>query len=153
MKKANYIFCGILTAIAIFFIAIALNYPKAESYGTGVPGPGLWPICISIIILLCAIVLLIKQFKKKNEDEKIDIWNNNTKRVYLCMLILSIYVAVLNYLGFIISTIVMLFIFINWFAKKKWYFTLVISVVVTLSVYYIFKYVLNVSIGFGIFAL
>lgn len=156
MKKANYIFCGIIFAIAIFFIAIALNYPKASAYGTGVPGPGLWPICVSIVMLFCVLLLFIKQIKAKKdkdvEDEKIELWNKNTKRVYICMVILALYVAVLKYLGFIVATIPMLFIFIYWFAKKKWYITLLISVIVTLVVYYVFRYVLNVSIGFGLIA-
>lgn len=152
MKKINFIFAGICGAIGILLIVLAAGYPTAADYGTGVPGPGLWPTVISAVMLAMAALLVMKSIKipaEKNAD--VPLWNEGTKRVYITMGILFAYVAVLEFLGFIIATTVMEAIFIQWFTKKKPWITVIISLVVTLVIYVVFQYVLNVPVGsFGI---
>ena len=154
MKKINLIFSGICAAIGIFLIVLAAGYPTAADYGTGVPGPGLWPIVISAVMLAMAALLVMKSVKmpaEKNVD--VPMWNEGTKRVYITMGILFAYTLVLEFLGFIIATTIMEAIFIQWFAKKKPIITVLISVVVTLVIYCVFQFVLNVPVGsFGILA-
>ena len=154
MKKINLIFSGVCAAIGIFLIVLAAGYPTAADYGTGVPGPGLWPIVISAFMLALAALLVMKTIKmpaEKNVD--VPMWNEGTKRVYITMGILFAYTLVLEFLGFIIATTIMEAIFIQWFAKKKPIITVLISVVVTLVIYCVFQFVLNVPVGsFGILA-
>ena len=154
MKKINLIFSGICAAIGIFLIVLAAGYPTAADYGTGVPGPGLWPIVISAFMLALAALLVLKSIKmpaEKNVD--VPMWNEGTKRVYITMGILFAYTLVLKFLGFIIATTIMEAVFIHWFAKKKPWVTAVISLVVTLVIYVVFQYLLNVPVGsFGILA-
>lgn len=152
MKKMNLIFAGICAAIGILLIVLASGYPTAAQYGTGVPGPGLWPIVISAFMIAMAALLAIKSLKMKaEEDTAVPMWNDGTKRVYITMGILFAYVAVLEFLGFIIATTVMEAIFIQWFAKKKPWITAIIAVAVTLVIYVVFQYVLNVPVGsFGL---
>ena len=154
MKKMNLIFSGICAAIGVFLIVLAAGYPTAADYGTGVPGPGLWPIVISAVMLAMAALLVMKSVKmpaEKNVD--VPMWNEGTKRVYITMGILFAYTLVLEFLGFIIATTIMEAIFIQWFAKKKPIITVLISVVVTLVIYCVFQFVVNVPVGsFGILA-
>lgn len=152
MKKMNLIFAGICAVLGVLLIVLAAGYPTAADYGTGVPGPGLWPIVISSVMLAMAALLVMKSVKmpaEKNVD--IPLWNEGTKRVYITMGILFAYTLVLEFLGFIIATTVMEAIFIQWFAKKKPWITVIIALVVTLVIYCVFQYVLNVPVGsFGI---
>ena len=154
MKKINLIFSGICAAIGIFLIVLAAGYPTAADYGTGVPGPGLWPIVISAFMLALAALLVMKTIKmpaEKNVD--VPMWNEGTKRVYITMGILFAYTLVLKFLGFIIATTIMEAVFIHWFAKKKPWVTAVIALVVALVIYVVFQYLLNVPVGsFGILA-
>ena len=152
MKKMNLIFAGICAAIGILLIVLASGYPTAAQYGTGVPGPGLWPIVISAFMIAMAALLSIKSLKMKaEEDTAVPMWNDGTKRVYITMGILFAYVAVLEFLGFIIATTVMEAIFIQWFAKKKPWITAILAVVITMVIYVVFQYVLNVPVGsFGL---
>ena len=118
MKKGNLVFSAICIVLAVVVIGTALGYPTAEDYGTGVPGPGLWPIVISTVMLACVAIMIYRAVKMKPEnDTKIEFWNSGTKRVYLTMAILAIYLLILEPVGFIISNTVMQFIFIQWFAK------------------------------------
>jgi len=154
MKKGNYIVSAVCAVLGIAIITIASGYPTAADYGTGVPGPGLWPISISAVMLLCAALLMAQTLKMpEEENEEIELWTPNTRRVYISMLILAIYCIVLQPVGYIISTTVMQFVFIQWFGKKKPYITLLIALVITLVSYFAFKNLLNVPVDFGMFAL
>jgi putative tricarboxylic transport membrane protein len=155
MKKMNLIFSGICAAIGVFLIVLAAGYPTAADYGTGVPGPGLWPIVISAVMLAMAALLVMKSVKmpaEKNVD--VPMWNEGTKRVYITMAILFVYCLALEFLGFLISTVILEFFFIQWFAKKKPWLTAIFAVGITLVIYLVFQYVLNVPVGsFGIFTI
>ena len=116
------------------------------------PGPGLWPMAVAILMLVAAVVLLIKSIRMKpEEDTKIEMWTDGTKRVYISMGILIAYVALLGVLGFIISTAIMLFVFMQWFTKKNPLIIMLISVVCTAVIYAVFRFLLNVPVNFGLF--
>ena len=155
MKKGNLAFAGLCAVLGVVIIAIAMGYPTAADYGTGVPGPGLWPIAISVVLLACAVLLALKSLKMDPEkDTKIELWNEGTKRVYLTIAILFVYCLALEFLGFLIATVVLEFVFIQWFAKKKPWITAIFAVGITMVIYLVFQYVLNVPVGsFGIFTI
>lgn len=152
MKKINMIVSAICMLLGVGIITIAMGYPTAEQYGTGVPGPGLWPIVISIVMMGCALLLAVKSLRMPaEEDVKVELWNENTIRVYIVMGMLFLYAAVLKLLGFLLATAILEFALIQWFAKKKYWVTALISLAITLVIYCAFKFVLNVPIGsFGI---
>ena len=154
MKKMNLIFAAICGVIGVALIALASGYPTAADYGTGVPGPGLWPTVISAVMLAMAVLLVLKSWKMAPEkNTEVSMWNEGTKRVYITMAILFAYVLVLEFLGFIIATTIMEAVFLHWFAKKKPWFTAVLALVITLVIYCVFQFVLNVPVGsFGILA-
>lgn len=155
MKKGNLVLSAVCAVLGVGIIAVALGYPKAADYGTGVPGPGLWPIVISIVLLACTALLLLKTLRMSPEkDTKIELWTTGTRRVYITMGILLVYLIVLPFLGFIISTFVLELIFIQWFAKKNPIITVVIAAAITMVVYCAFRFLLNVPVNtFGIFAI
>ena len=155
MKKGNLVLAAICAVLGIGVIAMASGYPKAADYGTGVPGPGLWPIVISIVLLACTAILLFRTLKMPPEkDSKIELWTTGTRRVYLTMGILMVYLLLLPFLGFIIATFVLELIFIQWFAKKNPVITVVISAAITMVVYCAFRFLLNVPVHtFGIFVI
>ena len=152
MKKGNLALAAFSALLGVVIIAIASGYPSSADYGTGVPGPGLWPIAISVVMIVCAGILVLKTKNMKPEqDTKIEFLNVGSKRVYITMAILFVYVLLLEFLGFLIATTVLEFIFIQWFAKKKPWITAIISLGITLVIYCVFQFVLNVPVGsFGI---
>ena len=164
MKKGNFFLGGIIIAISAYVIVVASGYPKAASYGTGVPGPGLWPIVVAAIMGFCGLLLILKTALKektdsrkseteKSSEEKVNLWSPETRRVYITMGILLVYCIILRPLGFIIPTIFMMGVFVQWFYRKQIWRTVIISVVSTMVVYFIFKLVLNVPMDFGLFYL
>ena len=90
---------------------------------------------------------------KKEAFSELPMWTEGTKRAYLSMAILIVYVAVLPTVGFIISSVAMLVVFIQWFSKMKIWKTILISIAATLAIYFVFKSLLNVPVDFGMFYL
>ena len=155
MKKGNLVLAAVCAVLGVGVIAMASGYPKAADYGTGVPGPGLWPIVISIVLLACTAILIFRTLRMDPEkNTKIELWTTGTRRVYLTMAILAAYLFALPFLGFIIATFVLELIFIQWFAKKNPVITVVISAAITMVVYCAFRFLLNVPVHtFGIFTI
>lgn len=153
MKKGNIIASVLCIILGAYIVITCLSYPKAEAYGTGAPGPGMWPGIIGGLLIAAALWLLISTLRAPADSlGDIVVWGDGPKRVYLTMAILVVYVLAIPEIGFIPLTIILLFIFINWFAKYKWYLSLLISVAVTILVYVIFKFALSVPIDFGMIA-
>ncbi|KXL53449.1 tripartite tricarboxylate transporter TctB family protein [Anaerotignum neopropionicum] len=152
MKKGNIVFSLICIVLGLYIIIVTMGYPKAAVYGTGVPGPGMWPGIIAGCLVVVSMVLLIKSIRMPKEvAEKVSERMNGSKRVLITMIGLVAYVALLNILGFIISTVVMLFAFIQWFSRGKIWESMLISVVTTLFIYCVFRFLLNVPVNFGLF--
>lgn len=153
MRKGNIIAGLLCAALAVYVIITCLGYPRAEVYGTGVPGPGLWPGIIAALLLICSIGLIVGTLMMKKEDlPELPMWTDGTKRVYISMAILTVYVAVLSVVGFLVPSIIMLFLFVQWFSKMPIWKTAIISVAVVLVIYVVFKNFLNVPIDFGLIA-
>ena len=153
MKKGNIIASVLCIALGAYVVITSLGYPKAEVYGTGAPGPGLWPGVIGAGLIAASLWVLIKALTTPAEEQgQIEVWGVGQKRVYVTMAILLVYAYLMTIVGFIPTTIVMLFIFVHWFAKYKWWQTLLISVAVSVFVYIVFKFALNVPIDFGMIA-
>lgn len=157
MKKSNFIFAALCAVLGFTVIGVTLGYRTdflAHYNAGGSPtGPELWPIVISAVMLLCSAILVFKSLKMAPEkDTPVVLWSEGSRRAYISMVILFIYALVLEPLGFLIATTLMEFVFILWFSRKKWYWCLLISAVVSGVIYVVFRYVLNVSLRFGIFA-
>lgn len=154
MRKGNIVAGIVCALLAVYVMVVCAGYPTAEAYGTGVPGPGLWPGMIAALLFVASVGLIAGTLMQKKETfPELPMWTEGTKRVYITMAVLVVYVALLPLLGFIVPSVAMLVVFINWFGKMPIWKTIVISVVATLVVYFIFKLFLNVPVDFGMFAL
>ena len=145
MRKGNIIAGIVCAAVALYVIVTCLGYPRAEAYGTGVPGPGLWPGIIAALLLICSVGLIAGTLMMKKEDlPELPMWTPGTKRVYM---------LVLSTVGFIIPSVIMLFAFCQWFHRGAIWKNAVISIAVILVIYFVFKNFLNVPIDFGMFSI
>jgi putative tricarboxylic transport membrane protein len=148
MRKANFIVSGTFTLFAIFIIAISLGYPPSNH---GVPGPGMFPIIIASLIILSALTLFIFTLRMPKEmDSAIDLKSKNVLNVYITMGGLVLYFVLLPLVGFVVTTSIMLILFIKWFSKRAWWKTILISVLFTVAIYLLFGSVLNVPMNFGL---
>jgi putative tricarboxylic transport membrane protein len=148
MKKGNIIVSIVFGLLALIIIGASMTLEQSKS---GVPGPGTWPIAISLLMLVASISLFINALKMKKEDDVVlGLTGENTTRVYITMGGMVLYLLCMYYIGFCIATFFMLFIYISWYGSYKWYYNIVTSLVITVIVYTTFKSLLHVPFRFGL---
>lgn len=153
--------------VSIFFMALSaiiiiLSMQLPESQVVSI-GPAFMPTVISVVSFILAAILLIqalRRFKDNAEElaEK-ELPQYDYKRVILSIILVLIYVCVMQPVGFIISTLVYLILQMLVLApadkrtKKDIIVLVVISVVFTLVVYFLFRYGFKILVPAGIFGL
>ena len=147
MKIANIIFGSLFILFAVGVILFTLNtFPASVS---GVPGPALFPVIISGVIILSA-SLIIFHYLRVKEDKEINWLADDTKRVYLAMMILAVYIILIPIVGFFVVSFVLLMGLIKWFRKKGIVYTAVVSASILGCVYVVFNIFLRVPLSLGI---
>lgn len=133
-------------ALSMFIIYFASQLPDSRG---GVPGPGSWPILVSAIMFVAAFIVGMTALKEKN-SQLLELTSSDQIRVYITMAALVGYFICMNVIGFMVSTVIMLYGFITWFSTYKFIQRIMFSVVITATVYSVFNYVLKVPFRFGI---
>ncbi|MHC1761416.1 MAG: tripartite tricarboxylate transporter TctB family protein [Negativicutes bacterium] len=131
----------------IFYQSLFLEY--SGSYG---PGPGFFSIWLSGLLMICAVVYTLSTLKNKGID-----WRDILPRGIYLHKVLTIFAALIlflisvPFLGYGITSLLMLSIL--FFGEYRWYTSLGLSVLITATIFYLFKILLDVplpvnSLGF-----
>jgi putative tricarboxylic transport membrane protein len=117
-----------------------------ESYRLGLgtlhqPGPGFLFFWASIALGSMALVVLIRAWiSQKAGEPKISIFGTqNTRKIILVLLSLFLYAILMETLGFILVTLLLFIFLMGIIEKKKLWFTVFVSLVVTVIAYLIFE--------------
>ena len=128
-----------------------------ESYKLGLgtvnqPGPGFLFFWTGIVIAILAVTVIVKSFKKAPEEGAQDkaFGKSNVKKVAFVLVALFIYAFLLERLGFFISTLFLFIFLLGFIEKKKWWFAVGVSVIVTVLAYLLFETGLQSQLPKGI---
>lgn len=146
MRKAYLIISLLFMFIATITLYLGSELPDSRR---GVPGPAVWPILISFGILVSSIIVFVKNIKN-TESEPLDIIKNDNARVYITMGILIAYFIIMNLIGFVISSLVLMFGLFTWYGNFSIIKRVTLSIAIISIVYGVFNYALNVPFRFGI---
>lgn len=156
-KKYGDLVVSIFYAIlGIALIVCAKMLPKSKVMEIG---PDFMPTVVGVIILILAVILFAESvhgFKKNVEAAKDFKDESDYKRVILSLILSLLYVYLLQPIGFLICTLVYLFAQIFVLApdarrtKKDLALYLIIDVVFTIVVYFLFRYGFTIVLPAGI---
>ena len=136
----------------IFAVIIAI---KSYRLGLGKvvePGPGFLFFWAGIVLCIMSLVIIFGSFDKKKagEPEKPILGVTSFRKIILVLAAVFLYALLIETLGFFLVT-VMLFVFIlGVVEKKRWFFTVLSSFIVTIATYLIFKTWLQTQLPAGI---
>ena len=129
----------------IFWIGLSL-FIVVLSYKLGLggfhsPGPGFMPFIVGILLLTISLYLLLRHLLKmgdkgetvKEEQGQINFW-----RISLVLVLLFAYSLLLEKLGYLIATFMLLSILSKSMGSKKWTSVLIGSVLTVLVTYFVF---------------
>jgi len=129
-----------------------------ESYRLGLgnllqPGPGFIFFWAGILLGIMSLVILIKTFIKvgQAEAEKPTLGGVSYTKIILVSLGVFLYALLLEFLGFVIVTMLLFVFILGVVEKKKWLFTIASSILVTVAAYLIFQTWLETQLPKGLF--
>lgn len=137
----------IFLLIGVFFITESRKI-AATSYGSNV-GPDIFPIGLGILLILLSIKLFFEAVKNKQEGRRGE--KPDYKRFFVIFAAAILYVALLEPLGYVITTFLFLLIGFQVLEKGGWLKSIVIAAAFSFGVYYIFVGLLQGSLpGFPV---
>ena len=113
------------------------------------PGPSVFPLLAGVGILICGIGIFLTEYRKQTDKPFLD--KQGWKRYGLSMVILFAYCLGLQVLGFLPATPLAILALSRLFSQKKynWVMGVVISLLSTFIIYYIFASLFHLPLPDG----
>jgi uncharacterized BrkB/YihY/UPF0761 family membrane protein len=108
------------------------------------PGAGMWPLLVSAALIAVAVFILFTE--RDGED-----YESLTRRSFVSLLgflWIGVFVVMFTHLGFTISSFVFSVVWLRYFARESWKFTLISSPLFTVAFVVIFSVLLRVPVPF-----
>ena len=156
MGKRTDLLAGIVLALfSVFYYYNAMHVRIFRGMGKAIVSsqtlPKIWGVCM-YILALCLIIRGLRAKKKSGERMSFGEWVKENTEVLATFAALIIYVLVMEYIGFIISSLVYIFvqtIILTPRAKRNYVVAGVIAVVFSFGTYYVFVNFLSVLLPAG----
>jgi putative tricarboxylic transport membrane protein len=117
-----------------------------ESYRLGLgtlhrPGPGFLFFWAGIFLGILSVVVIIRAWgSKKSGEPEISIFGGqNMTKVVFVLISLFFYALLMEKIGFIIITLLLFVFLLGVIEKKRWFFAIFVSILVTVIAYLIFE--------------
>lgn len=135
-----------LLGLAIMALAWKLGVGKLDE-----PGPGLMSVGLGALIAVIGGVRLVGEIVTRRPSV-IEPWTlSGVLRVGAVVLLLAIYIALFEKVGFIVTTFVLLAILFGIFAGLRWIWAVVLAAALALGNYGLFKLLLGTQLPAGLF--
>ncbi len=130
-----------IVLLGIFILINALNMPNMP---LGL-GPGDFPEIVSMGLIICGVILAIRSIRNPEKPKKM--YSASSLKDILILIFLSLlYVYLVSYIGFLYLTPFLMFATMYLFGYRKIPYAIIISIVFTLLVYYIFYGIFKVPL-------
>jgi hypothetical protein len=144
MIKKEEILIGII--LLFFSIFVYIESVKLPDFGKSYESPGLLPAFIAVVIFILSIIMIVgevvKELKLKRENkkpqdniEKESLWN---VRIFIAIIIILFYIGMLPYTGFLVASIIFLFVLMLFLKAGNIFLVGLISVFVPIAIQYLF---------------
>lgn len=143
-RVAGFIFLSI--GILGFADSIQLPWGTWEE-----PGPGLFPLAVSILLCLAGIVKILQK-KGRGEGEEKKSWREIAHSFLIPLKILSItfcFILVLERLGYLLAAPLFLFVLFLWVSRYRLRTALVLATFIGVGSWYFFGKILAVQLPLG----
>jgi len=114
------------------------------------PDSGLYPFIIGILLVSFSLVLLIKSILRAPEEAK-KTQNVNLRNIILCLISLFFYALIFEWLGFILSTFLLILFLLKIIEKKGWIMVVITALLTSVISYLFFDKFLHAALPRGIF--
>lgn len=142
-------------AIIFLFGGVTLILSLGMPLGTfRMAGPGLFPFCLGIILMILATIFLINtKYRKKSTTEKLEDMlptPRSTRQMLLFLGATTIAVACFNTLGFPLTSFLLMVLLLRSLGIKRWPFLMIMSLATAVGSYILFVQILKIPLPKGL---
>ena len=129
----------------IFWLCFAvLTIIQSYHLGLGTlhkPGPGFLFFWVNIILGIMSLIVLVRAWVGKREEgpQPAIFGGQNVSKIAFVLISLFLYAILMEPVGFILITLLFFLFILKIIEKKRWFYTVFVSVVVTVISYLIFE--------------
>lgn len=128
-----------VTGIVLSVLAINLGLGTLDQ-----PGPGLWPLITSTLLVLSGVAGLFYDSPKDYER-----WNTRSILIVAGIVVLALYIPLVLLLGFLFTSFALMLVWLHFFANEKWIISFGLAILGAVSFYVIFDVLLGVPLPRG----
>ena len=142
-------------AVLLAFGLFALSQARGLRFGSIVsPGPGFFPLCLAAALTLVSVALVVRAVRAPLAATRPAPSNRVGGRLTVIGTLgaLVVYALVLERLGFLLATFVLLLFFFKALQRQRWVAALGGSVATSLVAYLVFKVWLGVNLPAGLWS-
>lgn len=140
MSKTFDRYAGIAFLLIGVLFVIESQKISESAYGSNV-GPSIFPTCLGVLLILLSIRLIYETFKYKVEQsEKVSM---QYKKFLIIFVAAILYAFLLEKIGYVITTFAFLLVSFQTMERGKWISSIVIALVFSVGIYYLFSEVLG----------
>ena len=136
MKRGSIIAGGLLLVLAIAVWIGSASFTSDSAY---------FPRAVAAAMLVLTILMLMEN--RTVRDQVVFDWEQfNYRRTAIVFVITGIYLVLLAYVGFLITTPISLLLMMQVLEKGDWKLKILSSVITTASIYFVFQVMLDVPL-------
>ncbi len=152
-KTANFDFLTGIISIILGIVYGILSYSLKRSPMGNPLAPSIFPLILAAGMVIFGVILVLKSnlestkaaFKKiKEATTQNDIISR--KMIVSTVIISIVYALVFEHFGYVISTVLFMTVMLTITNGKKWLKNIIVAAVFSVTVYYIFFYLLGISL-------
>ena len=143
----------------LFWLLFSL-FISYESYRLGLgkvnqPGPGFLFFWTGIVVAILSVIVIVRSFtvKASREKEEATAEKRRLAKIIPVLIALFLYALLMEWLGFILVTLLLFLFILGVVEKKKWLFAAAVSIAVTVLAYLLFEVALQSQLPKGLLGL
>jgi len=144
MKQADI---GSSLCLIVIGSLVAWQAQKLSVGDYHAPGPGFFPFYLSLLLIIAGIAIFIQGLREKPEEEEAA---PRKMRVAVALAAIFIYPFLLEPLGYLLTTFLLMLLCIRMMLTRAWWFAPSLSIAISLFSYIIFKVWLQVLLPAGL---
>jgi hypothetical protein len=150
MKLKRYDLYG-----GIFWLVLSLLICGISLWDLGLgsfahPEPGMAPFLVGALLLCTSLVMITLAWHQRKVTTALEGMPSFGRNVPIAITVLLVYALVLEYLGYLISTTLLLFYLFKCSASRNWRISLLMTVIVMVISFYFFVVLLQSQLPKGI---
>lgn len=140
------VFSAFLCIVSAFIFYSSTQFNMAFIGNSGL-GPDFFPKVIAVILFILSVMLFVGSIK--NKDKK-SIYNPNMKYTFMVIFAFTVYIFLIDRIGYLVSTVIFAFVVITILKSKSKILNIVFAIAFPIALYLLFTYAFKVSLPTGL---